>query len=133
MKQFIKLKPTYYDKLLRKAKHGIINNNHSGVFRYQALETNNPLENRMKVLLDDLKINYTYQAIIGNYRVDFLEPISKTCIETDGIYHENQVEKDVKRDAWLKSQGYKVLHIPANAVFNAPDQVKTQLASLLLS
>jgi very-short-patch-repair endonuclease len=51
------------------------------------------------------------QAAIGRYIVDFVCFPAKIIIEVDGSQHgepENQ-SKDVRRTAWLESQGFQVL------------------------
>lgn len=106
-----------------------------GLWRKQALKAKNPLENAMKRLLESLGIDFTYQAIIGRYRVDFLVPSRAVIIETDGQQHQDEKAKtyDMLRDAWLSAQGYKVVRFPSRVVFDNPQAVKHQLASLLVS
>ena len=58
------------------------------------------------------------QHSIGNYIVDFYCYSAKLAIEVDGAYHQTpSVElADQKRDAYLQSQGIKVLRIPNEVV-----------------
>jgi very-short-patch-repair endonuclease len=128
--KLIRANPTFQENLSKRWKRYSYQGK-AASYRIAALETNNPLENRMKVILDDLRINYCYQSIIGNYRVDFLIQPQRLIVETDGKYHDLQKDKDALRDEWLKSQGYHVFHVPADAVFNSPESVKRQITSLL--
>ena len=49
------------------------------------------------------------QQPIGPYVVDFVCFEKKVIIELDGGQHSEQIVYDTKRDAWLESQGYRVL------------------------
>ena len=51
------------------------------------------------------------QAAIGPYIVDFVCFSHKLIIELDGPQHleREQTEHDTQRDAWLSSQGYRLL------------------------
>jgi len=56
--------------------------------------------------IDGLK--FRRQEPIGNYIADFVCFESKMVVEVDGGQH-TASEKDTERDAWLQSQGFKVL------------------------
>lgn len=56
------------------------------------------------------------QEPIGRYIVDFINYERKLVIEVDGGQHAASKEKDIKRDEWLKSQGYEVLRFWDNEV-----------------
>lgn len=105
----------------------------AGEYRAMALKAHNPLQDKMKRILNGMHIEYTQEAIIGNYRVDFLIVNKKICVEVDGRIHDKQRAYDQRRDAWLASQGYKVIRFPHSAVFKARPIVEAQLASLLHS
>jgi very-short-patch-repair endonuclease len=53
-------------------------------------------------------LKFRRQEPIGNYIADFVCFESKMVIEVDGGQH-TASEKDTERDAWLQSQGFKVL------------------------
>ena len=53
-------------------------------------------------------VKFRRQAVIGRYIVDFVCYEKKLIIEVDGGQH-NQNRKDVIRDKWLKTQGFKVI------------------------
>jgi very-short-patch-repair endonuclease len=50
------------------------------------------------------------QQPIGIYIVDFVHFSSRVVVEVDGGQHSSN-PKDEERDAWLKSQGFKVLRL----------------------
>jgi very-short-patch-repair endonuclease len=60
------------------------------------------------------------------YVLDFYCPELKLCVEVDGDWShgsEEQGRKDLRRDAFLKSQGIRVVHIPAVDVLQRLDEV----------
>lgn len=58
-----------------------------------------------------LGVKFRRQAVIGNYICDFVSFEKKIVIEIDGGQHnsEEQMQKDILRDNFLKSQGFKIL------------------------
>ncbi len=55
------------------------------------------------------------QAPIGDYVVDFVCLAARLVIELDGSTHDElRVDYDQRRQAWLESQGYKVLRFSAD-------------------
>ncbi len=56
-----------------------------------------------------MRKKFKRQKPIGRYVVDFVCLEEKLVIELDGGQHADHVEYDQERDAWLKSEGYKVL------------------------
>ena len=56
------------------------------------------------------------QEPIGNYVVDFVCFENRVVIEIDGSQHQIEKNKDLKRDRWLKEQGFKVLRVWNNEV-----------------
>ena len=61
-------------------------------------------------------LDFDRQKIIGNYIVDFYCANCNVVIEIDGSSHDNKQEYDAKRDAYLKSLGLEVIHIPVDYV-----------------
>lgn len=55
------------------------------------------------------------QHPIGRSIVDFYCPATRLVIEIDGEAHNvpERAARDVRRDAWLKSQGFGVMRFPA--------------------
>lgn len=56
--------------------------------------------------------DFDRQKIIGNYIVDFYCSNCNVVIEIDGSSHNDKAEYDAERDAYLKSLGLTVIHIP---------------------
>jgi len=65
------------------------------------------------------------QHPIGPYIADFFCASAKLVIEVDGAHHTDatRIERDERRDAYLRSQGYEVLRIPAGDVLRDVDDV----------
>jgi very-short-patch-repair endonuclease len=68
--------------------------------------------------LDGLK--FRRQLPIGRYVADFVCLRHRLIIEADGPHHD--AARDAERDAWLKTQGFRVLRFQ-NAEINDPDRV----------
>jgi len=64
-------------------------------------------------------LKFRRQQPIGEYIVDFVCFEKKLVIELDGSQHLaiNGKEKDMERDRWLHSQGFKVLRVLNNEIF----------------
>jgi very-short-patch-repair endonuclease len=60
------------------------------------------------------------QVAIGIYIADFVCFAQRLIIEVDGSQHEGSTH-DVKRDAWLESQGFRVLRLWNNDVLQSLD------------
>jgi very-short-patch-repair endonuclease len=56
-----------------------------------------------------LGFKFRRQHPIGRTIVDFVCLKNKLVVELDGSVHDNQIAYDLRRDAWLRSQGYRVL------------------------
>ena len=69
--------------------------------------------------LKALPVTVHRQKVLGSYIVDFYIASAKIVIELDGSQHYEDLgkQKDRDRDAWLKSEGYRVLRY-ANADVN---------------
>jgi very-short-patch-repair endonuclease len=70
-------------------------------------------------------IKFRRQEPIGNFIVDFVTYEKRLVIEIDGGQH-NEVEgreKDQQRDAWLQSQGFRVLRFWNHEVLQNIDGV----------
>ena len=63
------------------------------------------------------------QVPIGPYVADFAIMKSRLVIEIDGSLHQagHQIEHDRKRDAWMNSQGFRVLRFSTGAVSESMD------------
>ncbi len=66
---------------------------------------------------NQLGARFRRQVPIGNYIVDFVCFDPKLVIELDGGQHAEQVEYDLRRTLWIKSQGFRLMRFWDNAVF----------------
>ena len=71
--------------------------------------------------LDGLR--FRRQVPIGFYVVDFACLSARLIIEADGGVHDLRTFDDAKRDAWLTSQGFRVLRFPNNRILDRPHEV----------
>jgi very-short-patch-repair endonuclease len=78
-------------------------------------------------------LKFRRQHPIGNYVVDFYCREAALAIEIDGEAHSraDRPVRDDRRDAFLKENGYQVLHIQASEVLADADRVATSIASLV--
>jgi very-short-patch-repair endonuclease len=75
-------------------------------------------------------LSFRRQLPIGNYVVDFVCLEARLIVEIDGGQHsENQT--DAARDAWLRSQGFQVLHFWNNDVLSNTDGVLHEVAEAI--
>ena len=79
------------------------------------------LWSQLKTLRNSHGIHVRRQAPIGPYYADFAIHAAKLIIEVDGPMHlaEKQREKDLVRDDWLMSAGYRVIRFQTDEVMNA--------------
>ena len=116
---------------------GVVKRNTKG---YMSLPYNPALRNRARqlrkagmlhevLLWQQLKkkqfygLDFDRQKIIGNYIVDFYCASASLVIEIDGSSHNDKVEYDQQRDAYLESLGLHVVHIRAVDVLQNMDGV----------
>ena len=73
------------------------------------------------------------QAPIGPYVADFLCRRAKLVVEVDGRHHDlpEQMEHDARRDAWLASEGYRVLRFDAKHVWSDPGSITDTLEAII--
>lgn len=70
--------------------------------------------------------NYNKEYPVGIYSADFCWPHLKKIIEIDGEQHqrfEEYIERDKRKDIFLKNQGYKILRIIWKEMFNNPKEM----------
>lgn len=58
-----------------------------------------------------LGLDFDRQKIIGNYIVDFYCAERQVVVEIDGSSHDNKVDHDAEREAFLAGLGLTVIHI----------------------
>lgn len=82
-------------------------------------------ERRLWQLLRDRRLEglkFRRQVVIGRYIVDFLCPRHRLIVEADGPQHETRAQ-DADRDAWLRSQGFRLLRFPNTQIENHGHEV----------
>jgi very-short-patch-repair endonuclease len=79
-----------------------------------------------------LGVKFRNHHPIGNLVVDFYCAIRRLVIEVDGISHDmgSNPERDRRRDALLRFQGFEVVRILATDVLRNPADVAEALARL---
>ena len=126
------LSPARFDSVLRKAEKLQLD---TGSFYEVGQLGLNGLERRLFALCRRHSIPVPRaQQVIGPYTVDFLWPQARLVVETDGwADHGTRAgfEADRARDAWLLTQGYRVVRFTWNQICNEPAAVVGTLRALL--
>jgi very-short-patch-repair endonuclease len=78
-------------------------------------------------------LKFKRQKPVGRYIVDFVCWEYRLIIELDGGPHSEDVAYDQQRDAWLRTQGYRVLRFWNNEVVQQLDAVLEQIRIATLS
>jgi len=73
------------------------------------------------------QLDFDRQKIIGNYIVDFFCGNCGVVIEIDGSSHDNKIDYDSERNAFLEGLGLTVIHIMAKDVLNDFNNVMKML------
>ena len=83
--------------------------------------------------LRKLDIRVRRQAPIGPYVVDFACLRARLVIEVDGGVHNltDVALRDLKRDAWLASEGYRVLRIDSRRIPGDLDAVVAEITNAI--
>lgn len=76
-------------------------------------------------------LKFRRQKPMGRYIVDFVCVERRLIIELDGGQHAEQLTYDHQQDAWLRSQGYMVLHFWNNDVMQQLEGVLEQIRRAL--
>lgn len=79
--------------------------------------------------LKDFK--FKRQQPIGPYIVDFSCFAARLIVELDGGQHADAAKHDGARDAWLQSEGYRVLRIWNNELFENEAGVMDKIMEML--
>lgn len=76
--------------------------------------------------LDGLK--FRRQTPIGSYVVDFVCFEARLIVELDGPPHDDLAaqEHDARRDAWLRSQGFRILRFSNDIILGGAGEVVLQ-------
>ncbi len=67
-------------------------------------------------------LKFRRQVPIGRYIADFVCLQRRLIVEADGPHHENSLH-DLERDAWLASQGFRVIRFANTEIEMRPDNV----------
>ncbi|WP_404714284.1 endonuclease domain-containing protein [Sphingomonas sp. MMS24-J13] len=70
------------------------------------------------------------QYPIGYYIVDFACPAARLIVEADGSQHVESAH-DARRDAWLASQGWRVIRFWNHHILNEQESVLTAIFNAL--
>jgi len=73
-------------------------------------------------------LKFQRQKVIGRYIVDFVCFRHRLIVEADGPQHEDRIE-DTARDAWLISEGFRILRFPNSQIENRGGAVITAILS----
>jgi type I site-specific restriction-modification system R (restriction) subunit len=78
-------------------------------------------------------LKFRRQHQLGNYITDFFCTEHKLVLELDGDVHGRSevAAKDAKRDAQMKSMGFKILRFPNEVVLDRPEEFLTSIATFL--
>lgn len=80
-----------------------------------------------------LGYHFRRQYPVGSYYTDFACIHAKLIIEADGDTHAAQVDYDRRRDAYLRSRGFRVLRFWNNEITGNPEGVHQVIAQVLAS
>ena len=77
------------------------------------------------------KSRFRRQHAFGPYVLDFFAPSANSFVEVDGAAHDHPANaaRDIARDAWLRSQGFRVLRFNAVDLLNK-DNLEDVLATI---
>ncbi len=83
-------------------------------------------EKRLWEVLRDRRLEglkFRRQEVIGRYIVDFVCFRHRLIVEADGPSHEDRVMEDAERDAWLRSENFRVLRFENSQIENRSHEV----------
>jgi very-short-patch-repair endonuclease len=77
-------------------------------------------------------LKFRHQHPAGPYVLDFYCAAAKLVLEVDGVAHDmgDNPERDLRRDAWLQTRGYRVLRIPAVELKDNAEGVLRQILDI---
>lgn len=67
------------------------------------------------------------QRVVGKYIVDFYIPTWKLAVEVDGSIHDSQVDYDLSRDRFIRSQGIHLIRFDNDVVMSDRDACVRQI------
>ena len=78
-----------------------------------------------------MNLKFRRQTLIGPFIVDFVCMEYKLIVEADGGQHGG--DNDARRDAWLKEQGFIVLHFWNHDILQQTDAVLERIRQILIT
>jgi len=92
-------------------------------------------EQKLWDALRNLKLGIRRQAPLGRYIADFAHHGARLVIEVDGRRHDLPDEqlRDVERDAWLESQGYRVIRVRDDLAYGRSHDVAERISQIILA
>lgn len=95
-------------------------------FKYRMTKHMTNEESFVDEKLNSLNIEYKKQMILGFYIIDFVLPLKMTCIEVDGLYHNNQKLKDAGRESFklneyqyrFVKEGHRIDYYPTSGKYH---------------
>jgi very-short-patch-repair endonuclease len=72
-------------------------------------------------------LKFRRQVPMGRYVADFVCLRHRLIVEADGPLHD--AERDARRDAWLREQGFRVLRFTNEQIDRGPDLVLSAIAA----
>ena len=116
----------YRKNCRNRALQGYKNGTWHGWMNCHASKKSYPEEFFIKVIDNEFNDkNYVYNYVFYQYRLDFAWCAKKLCIEIDGSQHERNIkqkESDIRKDALLRENGWKVLRIKWKDLFYKPKE-----------
>ena len=76
-------------------------------------------------------IKFRRQHPIGPYFADFACVQRKLVIEIDGVHHDDRLEADARRTAFMESEGWRVMRFPASEVIANREGVWAEIEAVL--
>lgn len=92
------------------------------------------IENQFRYALLRKGIDFIEQADIGPWSCDFLLPEHAIVIEADGEYWHSDPKtkrKDRRKDLWLQSKGFMVLHFDGKTITQSADHCVEKVLELI--
>ena len=93
-----------------------------------------PAERALWTVLSRRKLDgfkFSRQMPVGPYFADFLCREARLIVELDGYSHDTRVEHDLRRDAYVKAEGYRLLRFSNADVMTNLDGVAQTIAFAL--
>lgn len=97
---------------------------------------NTDIERAMDVILVLIGVPFKKQFLIDRVVADFAFPDLKLIIECDGGYWHTipkTREKDIRRDCWLRGQGWSVLRFTDSEIKKSPELCQERIVSELVA